>query len=125
MRKSVNHPARPARHASVPLPDLATDVATRVERSLKHRVAREGTRTAKVEVVAKKGGAKLWGVLRKRPSVGVIATGGAAFLLANAIGVGELAIAVVAGYAAYEVLRRRVPVKTAIRDAVKEIERGV
>jgi hypothetical protein len=103
--------------------DIATDVNERVERSLKTRAARRGTRAAKVEGTLKKEGAKAWTVMKRRPSVGVILTGGLALLIADAVGVGELAFAVVAGYAAYQVLRKGIPAKVAMEEAVEELER--
>ncbi len=103
--------------------DTATDVNERVERSLNTRAAQRGTTAAKIESTLKREGAKAWHMLKRRPSVGVILTGGAALAIANAVGVGELAIAVVAGYAAYQVLRKGVPAKVAVQEAVEEIER--
>lgn len=103
--------------------DTATDVNERVERSLKTRAAQRGTRAAKIEGTLKKKGAKAWHMMKRRPSVGVILTGGIALLIADAVGVGELAFAVVAGYAAYQVLRKGVPAKVAVEQAMEDIER--
>lgn len=43
--------------------------------------------------------------LRKRPTLGAVVAGGLGLMAANVIGVGELAIALAAGYAAYRALR--------------------
>ncbi|MEO6418323.1 MAG: hypothetical protein ABIP39_02885 [Polyangiaceae bacterium] len=103
--------------------DTATDLNERVERSLKTRSAQRGTRAAKIEGSLKKEGAKAWHLMKKRPSLGVLLTGGVALLVADAVGVGELAFAVVAAYAAYKVLRKGIPAKVAMEQAVEEIER--
>jgi hypothetical protein len=43
--------------------------------------------------------------LRKRPALGFVAAGGAGLALANALGVGEAALALATGYVAYQYLR--------------------
>ncbi len=43
-------------------------------------------------------------MLRKRPAVGAVVAGALGLAAANIIGVGELAIAMAAGYAAYKAL---------------------
>jgi hypothetical protein len=43
--------------------------------------------------------------LRKRPGLGFLAAGGAGLALANALGVGEAALALASGYFAYQYLR--------------------
>jgi hypothetical protein len=43
--------------------------------------------------------------LRKKPGVGALVAGGLGLMAANVIGVGELAIALAAGYAVFRVLR--------------------
>jgi hypothetical protein len=55
--------------------------------------------------LAKVDGAKAIHFLKDKPSVGVVIAGGLGFAAANALGVGELAIAMAAGYAAYRALR--------------------
>jgi len=47
---------------------------------------------------------KALGLLKRKPALGVVLAGGAGFVAANLIGVGELAIAMAAGYAAYRAL---------------------
>ena len=49
-------------------------------------------------------GAKAVRVLKRKPAIGVMLAGGAGILAASVIGVGEVAIAMAAGYAAYRVL---------------------
>jgi hypothetical protein len=59
-----------------------------------------------VENVPEKTGAKKVGLLRRRPTWGVFLAGSAALVAASTIGVGEVAVAIAAGYAAYRVLTR-------------------
>ncbi|MGE5180476.1 MAG: hypothetical protein ACM31C_00355 [Acidobacteriota bacterium] len=66
---------------------------------------------------------RIWKQLKTRPSVGVAATGAAALALASLVGAGELTIALVAGYAAYQVLREGVAPGVAAHRAAEEIER--
>jgi hypothetical protein len=49
-------------------------------------------------------GKKAVGVLKKKPALGVVLAGGLGILAASVIGVGEVAIAMAAGYAAYRAL---------------------
>ncbi len=86
--------------------DTSTEVRARIERSI-HTPAAQ----------------RLWKQLKRRPSVGVAATGAAALALASLVGVGELTIALVAGYAAYQVLRDGVAPGIAAHHAVEEIEK--
>jgi hypothetical protein len=59
-----------------------------------------------------------WRGLKRVPYVGVALAVGAALGAASVVGVAELALAVGAGYAAYQVLRLNVPPSKAIRKAV-------
>ncbi len=77
---------------------------------------------ARLEELAKSNGAKLWHQLKKRPSLGVVLVGGVGLTAATLIGVGELTLAILAGYGAYQVLREGVPPKTAAENIVKQIE---
>jgi hypothetical protein len=54
--------------------------------------------------LAKVDGEKAIHFLKDKPSVAVVIAGGLGFAAANALGVGELAIAMAAGYAAYRAL---------------------
>ena len=49
-------------------------------------------------------GKKAVGMLKRKPAIGVVLAGGLGVLAASVIGVGEVAIALAAGYAAYRVL---------------------
>jgi hypothetical protein len=53
---------------------------------------------------ARREGKKAMRVLKKKPALGVIAAGGLGIVAASVIGVGEVAIAMAAGYAAYRAL---------------------
>lgn len=62
-------------------------------------------------------GDHLWRVFRRRPYVGAVLAGAAGLGLASALGVAELAVAVGAGYAAYQVLKYRMSPTQAVRKA--------
>jgi hypothetical protein len=53
---------------------------------------------------ARREGRKAIRVLKRKPALGVVAAGGLGILAASVIGVGEVAIAMAAGYAAYRML---------------------
>lgn len=99
------------------------EVRARIEHALRIRSAPPGTATAKLEQVAKDAGARVWIQLKKRPSIGVVAVGVAGLAVASAVGVGEIAIGMIAGYAAYQVLREGVAPGEAARKIVEEIAR--
>lgn len=97
------------------------EIRARIEHALRVRRAPPGTPSAKLEQVAKDAGARLWIQLRKRPSIGVMLVGGAGLVVASAVGVGEIAIGMIAGYAAYQVLREGVAPGEAARKVIEEI----
>lgn len=103
--------------------DTSTEVRARIEQALHTRSAARGTATAKVEHVVKRGGEKLWVQLKKRPSLGVALAGAAGLALATAVGVGELTIGIIAGYAAYQVLREGIAPRAVAKDIVEKIEK--
>ena len=103
--------------------DTSTEVRARIEHALHTRTASQGTPAARLEQRVKAEGGKLWVQLRKRPSLGVVLAGGVGLALAATVGVGELAIAIAAGYAAYQVLREGVAPRTAVENVVKEVEK--
>ncbi len=105
--------------------DTSTEVQTRIEASLRTRSAPPGTPNGRVEAIAKDLGGRLWSQLRRRPSLGVVLTAGVGLALATAVGVGELTIAIVAGYAAYQVLREGVAPEVAAERAVEKLEKVV
>jgi hypothetical protein len=61
----------------------------------------------------------VWRRLRRRPYVGVALTSVAALALASFVGVGEIAVACLAGYGMFKVLRRHEPPSQAFRDLVR------
>jgi hypothetical protein len=97
------------------------EVRARIEHALHIRSAPPGTATAKLEQVAKDMGARVWIQLKKRPSIGVVAVGVTGLAVASVVGVGEIAIAMIAGYAAYQVLREGVSPGEAARKIIEEI----
>lgn len=103
--------------------DVSTEVRARIEQALHTRSAPRGTAMAKVEHLVKRGGEKLWLQLKKRPSLGVVLASGAGLAIATAVGVGELTIGIIAGYAAYQVLREGIAPRTVAKDIVEEIEK--
>ena len=62
----------------------------------------------------------VWSRLRKRPILGVALAGGAGLALASAIGVGEIAIGAMAGYAAWKMLAKRKRPSEAVKETVEE-----
>jgi hypothetical protein len=97
------------------------EVRARIEHALRIRSATPGTPTAKLEQVVKDLGARAWIQLKKRPSIGVVAVGVTGLAVASAVGVGELAIGMIAGYAAYQVLREGVSPGDAAKKIVEQI----
>jgi hypothetical protein len=81
-----------------------------------------GDPIARASVVAEGGlekvGDFLWHRLNRRPYLAVAVASGLGLAIASAVGVGELAIAAMAGYAMYQVVKNRVPPSQAVRDAL-------
>ncbi|HVK75166.1 MAG TPA: hypothetical protein VM734_17675 [Kofleriaceae bacterium] len=98
--------------------DLATEFGQRIDHVLRSRRAPAGTRRAKVEDRVKHQGSRLWSFMKRRPLTGVALVSGGSFLLATALGVGELTLSLIVGYAAYEVLREGVPPMQAAREVM-------
>ena len=112
----------PATSGGATTPPLAQEVRSDIERTLRTRHVGHGKgRLAVVEDRAKNAGAKVWRLLKSRPYAGIAAASALGFGVASATGVGELAIAVLCGYAAYEVLRRGQPVGETVEEVVKEV----
>jgi hypothetical protein len=103
--------------------DTSTEVRARIEQALHTRSAPPGTAAAKLEHLVKREGEKLWVQLKKRPSLGVALAGATGLAVATAVGVGELAIGLIAGYAAYQILREGVAPKAVAKDILEKIER--
>jgi hypothetical protein len=97
------------------------EVRARIEHALRVRSAPRGTATATLEQVVKDAGARVWVQLKKRPSIGVAVVGVAGIAVASVVGVGEIAIGMMAGYAAYQVLREGVSPGQAARTMIEEI----
>ena len=66
----------------------------------------------------------LWRHLRQRPYVGVALTSALALTLASLVGVGEFAVACLAGYGMSKMLRRNEPPSQAFRDVPPGPSRG-
>ena len=108
--------------ANKPRVNVAVELRHRIGKALATRKAPKGTLAAKLEDKVKGGGSKLWVIARKRPYVGVALASGGALAVAMAIGGGEITLACIVGYAAYQVLREGIPPKIAAEDAFKAIE---
>jgi hypothetical protein len=108
---------------SKPRIDTITELRARIEHSLHTRTAQRGTLRGRLEGLVKTESGKLWGQLKKRPLLGVLLVSGAGLALATAIGVGELTIGALAGYAAFQVLREGVPPAVAAEDLAKAVEK--
>ncbi len=103
--------------AALDRPLAAHRARKRIDRALHSRVESEGTARGRIESALKGGGERVWSELKRHPSIGVAAAAGLGLTAAFVIGVGELAFAVTAGYAAYEVLKEGVPLPEAVKDA--------
>src|SRR5262245_4976881 len=69
-------------------------------------------------------GAALWHRLRHRPYLGVVLASAVGLTLASVVGVGELGIAFLVGYGAYNILRKNEPPSKAFQDAAR-VERNL
>jgi hypothetical protein len=67
---------------------------------------------------------KALAALRRRPSMGMLLVGAAAVIAAQAIGVGEVALGVALGYAAYRALRQAPSQRAATTSSGETSEHG-
>jgi uncharacterized protein (DUF697 family) len=104
---------------------VAAEVRSDIERSLRTRHFGQGRLLFEVEDRAKTAGAKAWERFKKRPYAGIAVASALGFGIASLTGVGELAVAVLCGYGAYEVLRRGRPVGETVEEMVKDAEKLV
>jgi hypothetical protein len=95
-------------------------MADDIDRTLRHRRARPGTLRSSAEDRAKRAGSRAWTGLKRHPSLGVLGVGGLAVAAAAAVGVGELALGIAAGLAAWQVLRKG----KSVEQALEEMEHG-
>ncbi len=102
---------------------VAQELRSDIERSLHTRHFGHGEVLFAVEDGAKSAGAKVWERLKHRPYTGIAVASALGFTLASMTGVGELAVAVLCGYGAYEVLRRGRPVNETVEEIVKDVEK--
>ena len=100
---------------------VVQELRSDIERSLRTRHFGHGKVLFAVEDGAKSAGAKVWHRLKTRPYAGVAAASALGFTLASMTGVGELAVAVLCGYGAYEVLRRGRPVGETVEEMAKDV----
>jgi hypothetical protein len=98
-----NEPA--ATHAA-PTTDTASHISADIDRSLERRTSPPDTWRAHAEETIKHDSRKVWQAMKRRPSLGVLVFGGLAMAAADAVGVGEVALGLGVGYAAYRVLKK-------------------
>lgn len=103
---------------TTPAPDLPRQMADDIDHTLRHRRAPPGTLRSRAEDRAKRAGERAWRGLKRRPSLGVLCVGGMAVAAAGAVGVGELALGIAAGIAAWQVLRKG----KSGEETIKEVE---
>jgi hypothetical protein len=113
-------PASPTPHDAHALP-VRQEVRSDIERSLRTRHFGHGKILFALEDRAKTAGDRLWVRLKRRPYAGICAATALGFTVASMTGVGELAVAVLCGYAAYEVLRRGQPVEETVMEVVRDV----
>ena len=109
--------------SSSPPPSPSQDVRQTIDHALHTRHFGEGEVLFKVEDKAKTAGTRLWEFAKGHPYAGIAAISAMGFAAASVIGVGEIIVAGLFGYGAWEVLRRGEPVKEACKDVLKEAER--
>lgn len=114
----TDHNAPPAAYAPV-----AAEVRADIERSLQTRHFGQGKFLFAVEDRAKTAGTKAWERFKKRPYAGIAVASALGFGIASLTGVGELAVAVLCGYGAYEILRRGRPVGETVEEIVRDTEK--
>jgi hypothetical protein len=102
---------------------VVCEVRSDIERTLRTRHLGHGKLLYEMEARAKTVGARAWQGLKHRPYAGVAAASMLGLTVASLTGVGELAVAVLCGYGAYEILRRGRPVSETVEEMVKEVEK--
>ena len=102
--------------------DTSTEVRARITHALHSRHAPRGTRLAKLEDDLKRHGMTVWKLMERRPLAASVVVGGTGLAVAMSVGVGEVTLAMLVGYAAYQVLREGVPPKEAAHQMFAELE---
>jgi hypothetical protein len=99
--------------------ELSERLRHRVDHTLHSRFARPDTLVGFCEDRSKRAALQSWKAAKRWPSAAALLSGGLMLLAADAIGVGEIAIAIGLGCAIYEVLTKNVPLPQALRDVSK------
>jgi hypothetical protein len=94
----------PVGERAVSASDPASTISADIDRSLERRTSPPDTWRAHAEETIKRDTRKAWQAMKKRPSLGILVFGGLAVAAADAFGVGEVALGLGVGYAAYRVL---------------------
>jgi len=92
-----------------------------IEAALSRRSTQPDTQARLVEDAAKRGGASVWSGLKRHSYVGMLAIGGLGVLVADLVGVGELAFGVAAAYGAFRVLKRGEAPEEAVEAVLSEV----
>jgi hypothetical protein len=95
-----------------------------IESALRRRTTRPNSRARVAEDAAKRGGSAVWRMLERHSYMGVLAFGTAGVVVADLIGVGELAFGVMIAYGAFRVLRRGESPSQAVEEVVREVGRA-
>jgi hypothetical protein len=103
-------------------PTVGAAVHRRMEHVLSTRTAERGTIAARLEDRLKRGGARIWSLMKRHPSAGITLAAGAGLAAASAVGVGELLVAATAGYAAYQILGEGMRPAEAVKRTIESIE---
>jgi hypothetical protein len=116
-------PMHPADHLPprAAVPPVARELRADLEHSLRTRHFGQGKLLFQVEDGAKSAAAKVWHRFKRQPYAGILAASVLGFTVASVTGVGELAIAALCGYGAYQVLRRGEPVGEAVEEMVRDV----
>jgi uncharacterized protein (DUF697 family) len=107
------------------MPSPSEDVRQSIDHALHTRHFGRGEVLFKVEDRAKSAGSKVWEFTKAHPYAGIAAISAVGLAAASMVGVGEIVVAGLFGYGAWEVLRRGEPVQEAAKDVVREAERFV
>jgi hypothetical protein len=103
-------------------PSLPEQMRHDIESSLNSRRAQPNTGARRLEDGAKRAGTSVWSALRRHPYIGVGGVTALGVFAGSMIGVAEITLGVMVGYAAYKVLRGGEKPAEAIGEVVKDLE---
>jgi hypothetical protein len=103
------------------VPRTAEEVRHSIELSLQKRISSPDTRAGRIEDEVESRLGNAWHAAKTRPSLGVAVAMGIGLAAASVVGVGELAMGIAFGYAAYQVLRKGASLEKAVKDSERMI----